>query len=378
MHNLENMVGRRFGKLVIESRNPKTPKTFWNCLCDCGNVKVYRADHLKKYGESCKCDVCADEYVFEAFVEAANLKHANKYSYVSTVYSSTDTTITITCDEHGDFTTSPYRHLNGTGCHSCAKETSIASKQAEFIEQCKLVHACKYDYSEVVYTTLADKVVIICPDHGRFTQTAQTHRDGSGCKKCIDRDQRVSFNTFLEKATSVHSAKYSYDSVDSSFKNQQDKVEITCREHGNFLQSVANHVAGRGCPACARSVQSFDFVEKYTANPDMGSATGFIYLLEMFSEDERFLKVGITKNKRKRFELYNSQKGSYQYNLIYEKSMTNLHSAILEQKILSEAKEFKYFPLKKFTGRTECFSLDAEDLIINKLKEYLESFETEE
>ena len=50
------MVNERFGRLVVLSLSDEsTPKRKkWNCLCDCGNEKVVRQDHLK-YGVTSSC-----------------------------------------------------------------------------------------------------------------------------------------------------------------------------------------------------------------------------------------------------------------------------------------------------------------------------------
>lgn len=48
----------------------------------------------------------------------------------------------------------------------------------------------------------------------------------------------------------VHGDKYSYDKV--MFKNDHDKVVITCPIHGDFSQRPKHHVKGTGCRKCAR------------------------------------------------------------------------------------------------------------------------------
>lgn len=60
----------------------------------------------------------------------------------------------------------------------------------EFIEEAKMVHGNKYDYSKVVYVNSRSKVHILCKDHGLFTQKADTHLSGSGCPKCAFNAER--------------------------------------------------------------------------------------------------------------------------------------------------------------------------------------------
>ena len=54
----------------------------------------------------------------------------------------------------------------------------------EFIQKAKAVHGDKYDYSHVVYVNSRTKVCIICPKHGEFLQTPDSHLRGHGCSKC--------------------------------------------------------------------------------------------------------------------------------------------------------------------------------------------------
>ena len=38
----------------------------------------------------------------------------------------------------------------------------------QFIEEAKLIHGDKYDYSKAEYVNAKTKVCIICPEHGEF------------------------------------------------------------------------------------------------------------------------------------------------------------------------------------------------------------------
>lgn len=57
----------------------------------------------------------------------------------------------------------------------------------QFIEEAKIVHGDKYDYSKD-YKNTHEKVCIICPKHGEFlasTKDVHVHRK-QGCPKCGD------------------------------------------------------------------------------------------------------------------------------------------------------------------------------------------------
>jgi hypothetical protein len=57
----ENLMGRRFGKLLVVEFVPyhkpgrKRCYASWRCLCDCGKSKIVRARHLKTGTDSCGC-----------------------------------------------------------------------------------------------------------------------------------------------------------------------------------------------------------------------------------------------------------------------------------------------------------------------------------
>lgn len=58
-----NLVGRRFGRLVVKERSPErrftaggSPYLTWNCLCDCGNFsEVDTASLTRGSSQSCGC-----------------------------------------------------------------------------------------------------------------------------------------------------------------------------------------------------------------------------------------------------------------------------------------------------------------------------------
>lgn len=92
-----------------------------------------------------------------------------KYHYNIEKYNSVNDIIDIICPEHGIFSQTVISHLSGNGCPKCGKESISKLKrlpQNEIIEQFKMVHSNKYDYSQVQYLNSMEKVQIICPEHG--------------------------------------------------------------------------------------------------------------------------------------------------------------------------------------------------------------------
>ncbi len=69
---------------------------------------------------------------------------------------------------------------------------TIPMNQDEFLARCKKLWNDKFDYSLVNYTGLLNKITIICPEHGEYSQKAAGHLDGKDCRKCA----RVRSNRF--------------------------------------------------------------------------------------------------------------------------------------------------------------------------------------
>ena len=118
----------------------------------------------------------------------------------------------------------------------------------QFIEKARSVHGDKYDYSKVNYINSHAKVVIICPIHGEFEQSPNSHLKGSGCPRCCTNNHKCTKEEFIEKARSIHGDKYDYSKVD--YVNNETKVCIVCHEHGEFFMKPTNHLIGQGCKKC--------------------------------------------------------------------------------------------------------------------------------
>ncbi len=122
----------------------------------------------------------------------------------------------------------------------------------EFIERAKSIHGDKYDYSKVEYAKSNGKVCIICPKHGEFWQTPNSHLSGIGCPKCgkekASSQLRKTTGQFSEEAKIIHGEKYNYSKAD--YEGKDKKICIICPEHGEFWQTPHNHLTGAGCPKC--------------------------------------------------------------------------------------------------------------------------------
>ena len=191
----------------------------------------------------------------EEFVNKAKKIHGDVYDYSKVNYVNNHTKVCIICPEHGEFWQVPNSHLSGSGCPKCAIKNNKNTRSFsvfEFIDKARKIHGCKYDYSKVQYTNNHTKVCIICPEHGEFWQTPNSHLDGKGCPGCgkLTKRKKASLNkeNFIERSIAVHGGKYDYSKVE--YINNHTKVCIICPEHGEFWQTPNNHLNGCGCKKC--------------------------------------------------------------------------------------------------------------------------------
>jgi hypothetical protein len=135
----------------------------------------------------------------------------------------------------------------------------------KFIEKAKAKHGDKYNYSKVKLINNTQHIIIGCKLHGDFNQTPINHLNTNGCNKCginarigikktiLRKDSKPFlkiFDEFIKKATEIHKDKYDYSKSNSTFENE--KITIICKEHGEFTQTIKNHLNGHGCKECGK------------------------------------------------------------------------------------------------------------------------------
>ena len=198
----------------------------------------------------------------EEFIEKANAVHCDRYDYSRVEYAGTHTKVTIICPDHGPFPQTPASHLRNRGCPDCGGTKQLTSET--FIEKAIAIHGDRYDYSLVEYVNYDTPITIICPDHGPFPQTPDSHLIKSGCPDCGGNKQ-LTTETFIEKANTVHGDRYDYSQIE--YVNNSTDVTIICPNHGPFPQLPSNHLKGGGCGQCAGNVQltTETFIERAIA-----------------------------------------------------------------------------------------------------------------
>lgn len=192
-------------------------------------------------------------------MEKSRIIHENKYDYSKVIYINNYTKVEIICHKHGSFFTQPSSHIfKKTGCQKCAKirqSLLLTKSQKEFIEKAQTIHGDKYDYSKSIYISSFTKIEIICKkeNHGAFHQQASNHLFGKGCPKCGCKGN-LNRNTeqFIQDAIKIHGNKYDYSKT--VFTKTKNKIIISCKTHGDFIQNSGNHLRGVGCKKCWQKV----------------------------------------------------------------------------------------------------------------------------
>jgi very-short-patch-repair endonuclease/Zn ribbon nucleic-acid-binding protein len=199
-------------------------------------------NHLSGYN----CIKCGYKFTTkEKFIEQAKKIHGNKYDYSKIEYKNISNKIKIICPIHGEFEQIPSIHiLKKSGCPKCYGNKKLTN--SEIIESFSKIHHDKYDYSLVKYINSKTKIKIICPIHGEFEQTPDSHKS-HGCSKC----SKIYSEDFIKKSIDIHKNKYDYSLI--NYISVKTKVKIICKKHGIFEQTPNNHLSGKGCPRCNES-----------------------------------------------------------------------------------------------------------------------------
>lgn len=238
-------------------------------------------DHLQGRG----CAHCAKrkKVTTDIFIEDAKKVHGERYDYSLVDYKSNKREVDIICrvPGHPVFSLRPDAHLHQKqGCPVCGGTQKLTADS--FVILAKSVHGNRYDYSQVKYVNNKTDVVVVCPDHGPFSQSPNSHLNGRGCADCGGR-KKLTGEQFVERAKAIHGDQYDYSEV--AYVNIETKVKIICPEHSLFEQAPLHHLHQQsGCPDCAES----------GFNP---SEPGLLYYVAIATDDgDTRYKIGITNH----------------------------------------------------------------------------------
>jgi len=117
------------------------------CHADPDNVHDWEVAAQTLLKGNISCGICTGRKrrTKNQFISEAKKIHGNKYDYSKVDYANSETYVTITCPDDGDFRQQPKAHISGRGCPKCGKYGYQPSKPGYFYVQ-KLVSADKVLY----------------------------------------------------------------------------------------------------------------------------------------------------------------------------------------------------------------------------------------
>jgi hypothetical protein len=223
--------------------------------------------------------------LLETFIEKATKVHGSKYDYSNVEYRTCYDNVEVICKEHGVFNITPTSHINkGTGCPVCRKLD--CTKKCVDAGRVKINEKFNNKFElPIDVPSTSTRVVCKCPVHGEFTASfANMYSSKYGCEKCgIDaRTKSITYTTeeYITRANEVHKNRYTYDNVE--YVRNSTKISITCKLHGDFIQSPSAHLSGYGCKYCS----------SYGKGRTRTDIPCTLYYFNIIGTD--FYKVGIT------------------------------------------------------------------------------------
>lgn len=284
--------------------------------------------------------------------------HNGRYTYDGTGYRDTNSKITASCPDHGNFRPQVAAHLRGKwGCRECSyRERGQAKRLSfrQFLKRARKQFGYQFHYDPESWETHTNiglkRLRLRCPDHGWQETNPVNHLNSPlGCPTCgnlLAGDQRrLTTEEFIERSMARHDGRYSYERT--VYESSAGKVIISCPEHGDFSQAASNHMTGHGCPTCAPG--GFD--------PDLPALVCYIRI----DEDEGVVyKIGITNlTVRERYP-YSSDQA--RITVLREWSYElGAEAGAHERRVLQEHSDFRYSGPSILTGVgvTEVFTRDV-------------------
>jgi group I intron endonuclease len=271
------------------------------------------------------CSKCAFERARttkDGFVERAKQFFGERYDYsLFEVLPPFGHKIPIRCCVHEVvFEQEARNHMRGhVGCPEC-KSLKLAGPRGErgalhpaglltmkFIERARQVHGERYDYSHFVYTTSSAKGVIVCRQHGEFSQSPGNHLSGSGCPVCAREDAGSgSFKTRCKelgvdywRALKRREAGMSEEKVFSPEYVREDRETSPIMLDGKTYPNLKAAVRALGSVASTqtiarRLIRGMTPEEALRTVPNPGYAKGIIYQVTHIESGRHYVGQTVT------------------------------------------------------------------------------------
>lgn len=316
------------------------------------------------------------------FIDKANQKYNFKFDYSKFYYINAKTKSIIICPEHGEFEQNPDKHLNSKfACKICEKKYKIKSNRTGIVNE--KLRITKEEFSKKFYSKYGTKYRLILDDYSGITGSKVGVECGEHgismfypnnirnvkcpCLQCSHKQRAInktkSYDYIVEQLNLKYNFKYEYPiSNEETYKNKRSKIKILCREHGEFIKSAQNHLAGQECFQCKINelINSGKFlggysIEYFINNPLEINKPCILYYIKVGN----LYKIGITTNLTRRISSIKSQ-SKKEVDIIYTREYNLYNGFQIEQQILNDFKEYRV--LRRWS--TELFEMDIREQIL--------------
>lgn len=193
-------------------------------------------------GAKCGCPKCNTGFIKYVSLEEFKrrcIEQFPNYDYSKANFKGEYNKITVTCNIH-NYTWNPTIKdlMNGHGCPLCGRE-SLQKTQAltlqEFIQKAREIHGNKYDYSKADYYNSSTPITIICPKHGEFQTTPNSHlSQKTGCPRCKQSKGESVIELFLNEKQIQYIKQYPI--VCNLKKNNKTYIDFYLPEYNTFIE----------------------------------------------------------------------------------------------------------------------------------------------
>jgi hypothetical protein len=204
-------------------------------------------DHLN--GRGCKfCHYDKTSSINKLSLEEIKVRlyklYQDKFKFDFSNYKTLESKIKCICPNHGDFKIRVSCLLKNKNCWKCKGTQPQKGNLEWFLEKSKQIHNGYYDYSKSIYTTGKKKLIIICPKHGEFLQSASAHMKGQGCPSCkMSKGEKI-IRTWLSNNHIKFIPQYSFEDFAKFSYDFYLPIHNICIEYDGELHYMSPKIMG--------------------------------------------------------------------------------------------------------------------------------------
>ena len=232
-------------------------------ICPIHGVKEqYLSNHLQGKG----CVECAnikrrktktpskEEFLEKAIKKGHNLDEYD-WSEFDILKRDEKGRVELCCKKHGKYWDWPSNFLKGHGCHICHGKSK---DDEEVKKELSELHP-ELDFSQTKYSERDElnRIKVICPKHGEQLINYYNLKNGQGCYWCgresTGKKNTITNEEFIKRGKEIFGNEYTYEHLDMFNRDENGKVTVTCKKHGDFKTLPTNFYRGVGCPICSES-----------------------------------------------------------------------------------------------------------------------------